>query len=116
LQKGAPLGPFVDEGLHAQPDIGPVETLDHHARIAHGKPLHDLGTDGRRRRRGEGQHGRVSQILNHGAKPQVIGAEVVAPLADAVRLVDDEQGRLGRVDGRPHLVIGELLRSQEQEV
>ncbi len=45
----------------------------------------------RRRRRRQGQHGRPAQVVDGVAERQEVGAEVVAPLADAVGLVHDEQ-------------------------
>ncbi len=41
--------------------------------------------------RGAGHHRRRPQPLDHAAQPQVIRAEVVAPLGDAVGLVDGEE-------------------------
>jgi hypothetical protein len=48
--------------------------------------------------------------------PQVLGTEVMAPRGDAVRLVDHQEA--GPVLGElvDHLVLGELLRGQEQEL
>ena len=52
----------------------------------------DLRADGRRGGRGQRQQDRVAERLAHVAQPQVVRAEVVAPLRDAVGLVDDEEG------------------------
>ena len=51
------------------------------------------------------------------AEAQVVGAEVVAPLADAVRLVDDEQRDAGaRRSSSIDVLVGELLRGEEHEL
>ena len=63
----------------------------------------DLVGGGRR----HGQHGGVAQFLDHVAQLEVVGAEVVAPLAHAVRLVHDEQ-----VDRRPPQQVAELAVGQ----
>ena len=53
---------------------------------------------------GRGQHrDAVGQVGEEGADPAVVGAEVVAPVGDAVGLVDDEQPA-GRGQPRQHLV------------
>ena len=55
-------------------------------------------------RRGGGQHRHARrQIGEHGAQPAVVGPEVVAPVGDAVRLVDHQQAGRGRELGQ-HLV------------
>ena len=55
------------------------------------EPRDDLVADHRRRRRGAGEHARARQLRQQMAELQVIGPEVVAPFADAVRLVDGDQ-------------------------
>ena len=85
----ARVGVVVD----LEADLGPVEAGDHDPRVAHAEPLDDLGADRRGGGGGERQHGRVAELLDDAAQPQVVGAEVVAPRGDAVRLVDDEQRR-----------------------
>ncbi len=59
------------------------------------------------------------QGLEQGADAAVVGPEVVSPVGDAVRLVDDDQaGRLGQV--RQHVVaepgVVEPLRADQQDV
>ena len=49
--------------------------------VAQAEPLDDLLAHRRRRRRGEGEHGRAPERLDRRAEAQVVGAEVVAPLA-----------------------------------
>ena len=61
--------------------------------------LDDVGRRGRR----QGQHGRPAEPVDRLAQRQVLGAEVVAPLAHAMRLVDNEQ-----VDHRGFQAVDEL--------
>ena len=98
-----------------QADLRAVEPGDDDRRVAHLEPLDDLGPDGRRRCRSEGEHRGVAELLDDAAQPQVVGAEVVAPGRDAVRLVDDEQSRARVVDGVDDLGLGELLGCEEDE-
>ena len=61
----------------------------------------------------------VGQVGEQGADPAVVGPEVVAPVGDAVRLVDDQQPA-GRGQPRQHLVaeagVVEPLRADQQHV
>ena len=56
----------------------------------------------------------MSERLDDMAEPQIVGAEIVAPFADAVRLVDYEEGHLGPLQVFDRLGLAELLRSEEQ--
>ena len=67
----------------------------------HAEALDDLAADRRRGGRGQGEDGGAAEPLGEGAQLQVVGAEVVAPLADAVGLVDDEAARVRWRAGRP---------------
>jgi hypothetical protein len=73
-------------------------------------PAHRLGR-GRRQR----QQPRVSKLLDHRSHVQVVRAEVVAPLADAVRFINHEQGRPRLVQMRQHLLAMQLLGGEEDE-
>ena len=69
---------------------------------------------------GGGQHGdAVGQVAEQGADPPVVGPEVVAPVGDAVGLVDDQQPAGGR-QPRQHLVaepgVVEPLGGHQQHV
>ena len=70
--------------------------------------------------RGGRQHrDAVGQLGEQGADPAVVGAEVVAPVGDAVRLVDHQQAA-GRRQPRQHLVaeprVVEPLGADEEHV
>ena len=71
-----------------------------------------------RRRRAE-HRGGLGQALDQPGDPPVVGAEVVAPVADAVGLVDDEQAAgldQLRQDVRPELRVGQPLGAEQQQV
>ena len=70
-------------------------------------------------RRGRQHRDAVGQLGEQGADPAVVGPEVVAPVGDAVRLVDHEQAA-GRGQPRQHLVaeagVVEPLRAHQEHV
>ena len=100
---------------HLQPDVGPVEAVDQHQRVLHAQALLDFVAHRGRGGGGEADDGRVAQLPADLAEAQVVGAEVVAPRGDAVRLVHHEQRD---VQGREPLHgfgLGQLLGRQEDE-
>ena len=90
---------FVRDALHFVEEVRAEEADAHAAEVA-AEPVGDLFGDLGRRGRGEGQDGRLAERGEDLRHDQVVGAEVVAPEADAVRLVDHEQRDLGRAPAR----------------
>ncbi len=89
-------------------------------RRGHAELLRDVRGHARvrgRRRREHGDAGR--QVGEQRADAAVVGPEVVPPVGDAVRLVDDDEARVGREPGE-HLVaeagVVEPLRRAQQHV
>ena len=78
-------------GRDAVGDVGPVEAGDELPRVLQLEPLGDLGVGGAGGRGGEGDARDVRPPLVQLGEREVVGPEVVAPLGDAVRLVDGEQ-------------------------
>jgi hypothetical protein len=82
-------------------DVGAVEAADELARLLQLQPLDDVGArevvggGGER----DARHAGVALVQHRQAA--VLGPEVVAPLADAVRFVDGEQGQLAARAGCP---------------
>ncbi len=78
-------------GHHTVADVGPVEAGDERAALAEIEPLDDLAPGGRVGRGGQRQarHGREALVQD--LELEIVGPEVVAPLRDAVGLVDGEQ-------------------------
>ena len=69
-------------------------------------------------RRGEDRHAAVEQSEDP-ADPPIVRPEVVAPVGDAVRLVDDEQADRAldaRQDVGREAFVGEALRRDQQDV
>ena len=69
----------------------------------------------RRGGRGQRQPDRRAERLGLRAEPHVVRPEVVAPLADQVRLVHGEQPRPRAAQRLPGLCVAELLRREEDE-
>ncbi len=72
-------------------DVRAIETRDEHARVAQREPLDDLLARERIGGGGERDARRVGKAFVQRGELQVLRAEVVAPLRDAVRLVDRDQ-------------------------
>ena len=110
------LGPQPD---HAQPQRLAVERAAEHQHVGaqlFGDVVGDPGVGGR----GRGQHrDAVGQVAEQGADAPVVGSEVVAPVGDAVRLVDHQQSTGRRQPGQ-HLVaeagVVETLGADQQDV
>ena len=85
-------------GLHLVADVGAVEARQHHAVARDAELIEDVGA--RRDVGGGGQRDprRAGQQVAQRAQLAVFGAEVVAPLADAMRLVDRHQRDLDTHD------------------
>ena len=84
--------------------------------VAQPEPPADLAPHRRRGGRGERDPHAGAELVRLRAEPQVVRPEVLAPLADEVRLVDDEQSRPARRSAVAGLVVGELLGREEHEL
>ena len=102
------------EAVHAQVNVGAVEPLHEHPRTAHAEPRDDFITHLRRGGGGQGKHARMPQRFDHMPEVQVIGAKVMAPLADAVSLdLHHEQRNVGALEKFDRLRLTQLFGSQE---
>jgi hypothetical protein len=120
-QPGQP-GAVGGQPEHAEPQRVPRQGTAHggHLHPAGAELLGDVGHHplvGRRRRRQDGCS--LRQLTQQVADPAVVGAEVVAPVGDAVRLVDDQQAAAADQVGQLLLAearVGQPLRGDEQDV
>ncbi len=109
------LGPahFLD----GEPQVAARESAQHLAGVRHVQPLDDLAAHGGCGRRRAGDEPLRLQPLDEIAELEVVGPEVVAPVADAVRLIDGEQRDR---QARQHLIDepigGEALRRDVQQL
>ena len=102
-------------GRDVERQVGAVDARAHLDRIAQPQRAHDVGRDAWRRR-GRQRHraARADRVARIG-ESQVVGTEVVAPLAQAVRLVDGEERDLAFRDGGAEACVAEALRRHEHE-
>ena len=115
-QQLAPRIVLLDDGVA---DVRPVEAADEGLRILQLQPHHDVGAGvgvggGRQR-----QPRHAGKTLVQHAQAQVLLAEVVAPLADAVRLVDGKQAEqaalVQRIQHRQETRRQDALRRRVQQ-
>ena len=101
------------DGVEAE--VGAVETGDTDVGVVEAEALDDVvahkGVGGG----GEGDDGRVAEAGAGGAEVAVAGAEVVAPLGDAVRLVDGEEGHVHASQSGDEAAVGEALGGDVEE-
>ena len=71
--------------------VGPGEAGDEDPRLAQVQQLDDVAAHGVGGRGRQGDRRRIAQLRAEAAQPGVVGAKIVPPLADAVRLVDRQQ-------------------------
>ena len=89
--EGVELGGRAVLGGDGVADVGAVETGGEHAPIVEAQALDDVALGGLIRGGGDGDAGhRRETVLEH-RELEVLGPEVVAPLRDAMGLVDGEQ-------------------------
>ena len=85
----------------AQREIGPCKAAQQLRCIGRkAQSLEDLVAHDRSGSRGAGQHSGTGQIADQFADLQIFGTEVMAPLADAVGLVDRDQGAVALTQER----------------
>ena len=86
------LPAHLELGADAVLDVGPVEARHEVPGAVEREARRDLAMRGLGGRGGEGDARHVGPALGELGEGEVVGAEVVAPLRHAVRLVDREQG------------------------
>ena len=97
--------------------VGAVERGDYLQGVLQAKGLGDVLSDPRGRRRRQRDHGRAPvEPLDERADLAVIAAEVVAPFADAMGLVDGDKGDREVLDGRQESRARQALRRNVQDL
>ena len=105
----------ADLCLHRQPQIGPVEAMHEHGRRTAKQPLHNIRARGRVGRGGEGHRLHAAERGLHFAELGVFGAEIVAPLRDAMRLVDGQHRDFGALEQIERFGLHEPFRRDVDE-
>src|SRR5438552_1063562 len=84
-------------------------------RLAQREKAADVLADFRRRGRGERERRRAAELLQLLADPQVRRTKIVAPLGDAVRLVDGGKGEAAAGERLGELGRAERLRGRHDQ-
>ena len=109
-----PPGHHLD---HPQRQVGTREAVDELRRVRRqAEPFDDLVAHHRRRRCGAGQHPRPRQKLHQLPDLEIVGAKVVAPRTDAVRLVDGHQWAVQASQHGTQSVGGQSLRGHVHQL
>ncbi len=101
---------------HGQCDVGAVQVAHAQRGLLQAQAPHDLCPHGCGSRRGQSDDRGPPEPLGERTEHQVVGAEVVPPRRDAVRLVDHEQRHLQIGERGQHVLLRELLRCQQHEL
>jgi hypothetical protein len=107
---------LLPDGRGQEGQVGPVEARDHGVCLGDSESLADVGDDGRRGGRGQSEHAFGSQLAGAYGELQVVGAEVMAPFRDAVRLVDREERDLRPLELGEEALVVEALRGDVEEL
>ncbi len=97
-------------------DVRPVEAGDEVPGLVEAEPGGDLGVRGRGGRRGQRDPRHLRPPLVQHRQGEVVRPEVVAPLGDAVRLVDREERHLALVEEALRALGAQPLGGQVQQV
>ena len=101
--------------LEAEREVRTVEAVDDDAGRVREQFARDVGAGRRIRGRREGQDLDGTEALPHAGQLTVFGPEVVAPLRDAMGLVDREPPDAGPSQTRAETARPEALRRDEEE-
>src|SRR6185295_15230881 len=86
---------FFRSGLaetDGQREIGTTETCDQPKRISERQPFTQIRLNAGRGCGSQSQAGRIREFLSQATDLEIIGSEIMAPLGNAMRFVDDQQG------------------------
>jgi len=100
---------FGANAMRRKRDVRSVEVTDDDLWLAQAQSPRDLLSDRRRSRCRQRHPHRHPQRISLCAEAQVVGPEVVPPLTDQVRLVDDEQSGPCTLQHLSRLRVAELL-------
>ena len=109
LQQQRPLFRFAPGMDDVQLQVGAVEAGVDDLGIGHAQLGEDVLDDVGSGRGRQGHDRRPSQVVDGLAQSQIVGAKVVAPLTDAVSLIDDEQLDFPGLEQFAEPGIGEAL-------
>ncbi len=107
---------IVDGPNHLEAQVRPREACDRYMRIDHPELTHDVLLHVGGGRGGQCQYRWTAKSLGNTAEREIIGTEVVPPLTDAVRLIDDEEADRPRQQMLEERAILEAFRREVQHL
>ena len=111
------LSVLVLRAADAVREVGPCEAAPQNVRLGETELPHDVFGHGLRRRGRERQHGNpLGQLLAQFGDAQVRGAEIVAPLRDAVGFVHGQQPHVHALHAQAECFGGEAFGSCVEEL
>ncbi len=96
--------------LHPIGQIGAIKSGDKPLHVVATELLHDIGLHIDRGRGCQGQHLRLPQMRNRLAQPQIVGAKIMSPLRDTMRLIHRKQRYLHLLHSTEKAGIAKALR------
>ena len=100
---------------HRQPQVGPVEAVDEHGGLTRKQSGQNVGARGGIGGRGEGHGLHAAELRLHRAKRRIFRPEIMAPLRDAMRLVDRQERDLGALEQIERIRTHQPLRRDIDE-
>ncbi len=116
LGKQGPVALVGGDGGRQQAQVGAVKGRPDGALGVDVEGATDVLEDRRGRGRGQGQDPLGTKLAREHGELEVVGAEVVAPLGDAVGLVDREQGDVDAGERGPEALVVEALRGDVEQL
>ena len=95
--------------------VGPVERRLEHGGIGHAEILLDVHLHLRSRRCRQGDQRRPADVVHDGTDAPILRAEIVAPLRNAVRLVDGIERHLDLAQERNVVLLGERFGREVEQ-
>jgi hypothetical protein len=102
--------------LGGEREVGTVETVDELLRVFHAQLRADIGACARIGGGGGGDAGHVRKRISQATQRAIVRPEIMAPLADAVRLVDGDQRHLHLLKTRCQRPIRQRLGRDVEQV
>ena len=101
--------------LRGEAQVGAVEARDHLVRATDAEAREDVTAHGRVGGRGERERARLAELRARHAECEVVGAEVVPPLGDTVRLVDHKEPHAVALQPGDEPAVRESFRRDVQQ-
>ncbi len=106
---------FRDARRNVNAQVRPVESGANDVGFFNVKSASNVGSDGRRRGCRQAQNAADIQFLGELRQLEIIGAKIMAPLADAMRFVHGQQRNLQSPQGLLEALVGQPFRRDVEQ-